>query len=298
MFAIKRLHFNIPGKTGEHGVIMTAYALKVLNLEKSTLTNEKDEKLFCKKHNCDKVFEKNRFVCKSCRSEKAKEYYQKNKLKINEKHSEYVKKNREEVKRYKSDYYYSNKEEISRKKSIYYQENKSSLKEKNTEYVNDNYEKIKEYKRLWFQDNKKKINSKRVEKYNNDTSFRIRDIVSKSIRQGLKLVGCTKNDESCGKYLDYTFNELKNHLESKFESWMTWDNHGVYRVETWDDNDVYTWTWQIDHIIPQSDLLYSSMEDENFKKCWSLNNLRPLSAKQNLFDGLTKVRHTCGGSND
>lgn len=27
----------------------------------------------------------------------------------------------------------------------------------------------------------------------------------------------------------------------------------------------------------------SSMEDEEFKECWALDNLRPLSAKQNLL---------------
>jgi len=27
------------------------------------------------------------------------------------------------------------------------------------------------------------------------------------------------------------------------------------------------------------------MEDENFKKCWALENLRPLSAKQNIIEG-------------
>ena len=28
------------------------------------------------------------------------------------------------------------------------------------------------------------------------------------------------------------------------------------------------------------------MEDDNFKKCWALENLRPLSAKQNIVDGV------------
>jgi hypothetical protein len=46
-----------------------------------------------------------------------------------------------------------------------------------------------------------------------------------------------------------------------------------------------------DHIIPQSKLQYTSMKDENFKKCWSLENLRPLSAKQNVIDGATRIRH-------
>lgn len=31
------------------------------------------------------------------------------------------------------------------------------------------------------------------------------------------------------------------------------------------------------------------MNEENFQKCWSLNNLRPLSAKKNIIDG-SKIR--------
>jgi hypothetical protein len=72
---------------------------------------------------------------------------------------------------------------------------------------------------------------------------------------------------------------------------MNWNNQGVYRPSLWDDSDSSTWVWQLDHILPQSDLPYTSMEDDNFKKCWALSNLRPLSAKQNLLDGATKIRH-------
>ena len=72
---------------------------------------------------------------------------------------------------------------------------------------------------------------------------------------------------------------------------MNWNNHGLYRKNIWDDNDPLTWTWQLDHIIPHSVLPYKSMEDENFKKAWALSNLRPLSAKQNLLDDATKIRH-------
>jgi 5-methylcytosine-specific restriction endonuclease McrA len=72
---------------------------------------------------------------------------------------------------------------------------------------------------------------------------------------------------------------------------MNWDNHGSYRKHTWNDDDSSTWSWQIDHIIPQSDLPYTSMAEENFHKSWALNNLRPLSAKQNLLDGARKIRH-------
>ena len=65
---------------------------------------------------------------------------------------------------------------------------------------------------------------------------------------------------------------------------MNWNNHGNYNPETWNDQDQSTWTWQLDHIKPHSKFRYLSMEDEEFKKCWSLNNLRPYSAKQNNKD--------------
>jgi hypothetical protein len=41
------------------------------------------------------------------------------------------------------------------------------------------------------------------------------------------------------------------------------------------------------------DVAYTNgwMADDNFKKCWSLENLRPYSAKQNQLDGITKIRH-------
>ena len=80
--------------------------------------------------------------------------------------------------------------------------------------------------------------------------------------------------------------DLKEHLEKQFESWMNWNNWGRYS-KSWDDNDQTTWKWQIDHIVPQSCLPYTSMEDDAFKKCWALDNLRPLSAKQNIIDGAT-----------
>jgi len=72
---------------------------------------------------------------------------------------------------------------------------------------------------------------------------------------------------------------------------MNWENRGTYNPNTWKDDDLSTWTWNIDHIIPHSLFNYTSLEDEDFKKCWSLDNLRPYSAKQNILDGSYKIRH-------
>ena len=42
---------------------------------------------------------------------------------------------------------------------------------------------------------------------------------------------------------------------------------------------------EIDHIIPQAYLSFSSFEDENFKKCWDLNNLQILIENENSSKG-------------
>lgn len=107
-----------------------------------------------------------------------------------------------------------------------------------------------------------------------------------------------KNNKSCLQFLPFSITQLKIHLEKQFEPWMTWKNWGKYNSKTWDNSDPTTWTWQLDHIIPQSSLPYTSMEDDNFRKSWALSNLRPLSAKQNLMDGVTKIRHSVDGKND
>src|ERR1700722_17696342 len=128
----------------------------------------------------------------------------------------------------------------------------------------------------------------------------MRERVSGCIRNALKKVGRNKNGETSTKYLPYSLETLKEHIEKQFNHpdnlvnekvWMTWKNWGLYRVDNWNENDVSTWTWQLDHIIPQTDLPYLSMTDENFQKCWALENLRPLSAKKNHEDGVRRTRH-------
>lgn len=123
-----------------------------------------------------------------------------------------------------------------------------------------------------------------------DIGFKLRLNFSSRVANFLRKFN-QKKSNSILKSLNYDMKTLKNHLEKQFESWMTWKNWGKYDIKTWNNNDNSTWTWQIDHIIPCSDLPYSSIEDENFKKCWSLENLRPYSAKLNVIEGSNRVRH-------
>jgi hypothetical protein len=141
------------------------------------------------------------------------------------------------------------------------------------------------------QNSKDRRRAQKKERYKTDPQYRNRSIVGRHIRAMLKSRGSSKGGKSFLPYVDWTPKLLCDWIASQFEPWMNWYNQGEYNPETWDDNDPNTWKWQLDHIIPQSDLPYASMEDENFKKCWVLSNLRPLSAKQNLFDGVNRVRH-------
>ncbi len=63
--------------------------------------------------------------------------------------------------------------------------------------------------------------------------------------------------------LGITLGELREHLEKQFDENMSWDNFGSY--------------WWVDKIIPCSKYRYSAPGE--FRKCWSLKNLRPLYKK-------------------
>lgn len=134
-------------------------------------------------------------------------------------------------------------------------------------------------------------NNSRKKRISNDPVYKLRMNVSSQIADALHKIGSSKQGESIMQYLPYTIEELKDHLENQFEPWMTWENHGRYNPKTWDDNDTSTWKWNMDHIMPQSDLPYTSMADENFKKCWALSNLRPYGAKPNVLEGVHRIRH-------
>lgn len=153
----------------------------------------------------------------------------------------------------------------------------------------------KKYKKIYYKNNKEKLLYYQREYLRKsrilNPSRKIRENISRSINYHLKKFNSSKMGNSIKKYLDYSVEELKEHLEKQFESWMNWDNYGNYVASKWDDNNLSTWTWQIDHIIPHSTFNYTSMADDDFKKCWSLDNLRPLSSKQNTLDGLIKTRH-------
>jgi len=196
---------------------------------------------------------------------------------------------RSDCKGCRKQYRLENIDSIKLQDKIFRNKHKNKRNNASKIYYANNIDAKKKYDKKYYLNNKKKIilnhNEHNKIKRKININFRLRSIISVAIGTGLKKQNSSKNNKSCLKYLDYTMQELKVHLEKQFEPWMNWTNHGKYNVNLWNDNDSSTYTWQIDHIIPQSKLLYISMEDESFKKCWALKNLRPYSAKTNLLDG-------------
>jgi len=119
---------------------------------------------------------------------------------------------------------------------------------------------------------KDRHNSKK--RFDNDPIYKIRKYTSNSIKRGLKRSGGSKLGESIMKYLPYSIDDLRTHIESKWEYWMNWSNYGSPKIGER--------MWQIDHVVPHSSFRYSSLNDPAFIECWSLNNLRPLEAFANM----------------
>ena len=95
---------------------------------------------------------------------------------------------------------------------------------------------------------------------------RIRDNVRKSILS--YITKGTKMNRKWQDILGYNTKDLCMHLQSQFDSKMSWDNYGSY--------------WHIDHITPVSWFKFTTPDCEGFKKCWAMKNLRPLEAKKNI----------------
>lgn len=94
---------------------------------------------------------------------------------------------------------------------------------------------------------------------------RIRNYFTAAICHSLK--GSTKGGRSWETILGYTADDLRQHLERQFAKGMSWDNYGE---------------WHVDHIVPVASFTFSSADDAEFKACWSLTNLRPLWAADNM----------------
>jgi len=180
-----------------------------------------------------------------------KRYYQKNKEKL---------KLREKLRG--PEYRKKNKKKISKRMREYYQKNREEIlkRHRNRLKIPINKEKKKECNRI-YEKKRRKINKR----------YCLNRNISLAIYKALKSKKAGRKWETL---VGYTIEDLIKYLEKLFDDKMNWDNYGSY--------------WEIDHRIPKSWFKYETAENEEFKKCWALENLQPLEkwlnrSKNNRF---------------
>ena len=149
----------------------------------------------------------------------------------------------------------SNKEFMSNKSKTWYENNKEHRKKYLKEYREKNADKIR----------KTKCNYEKNRK-SNDPLYKLISNFRTAIYQVLKENNIKKN----GHYfeiLKYTPEQLIEHLEKQFSDEMTWDNYG---------------DWHVDHKHPISLYNIKEIGDNEFMKCWSLDNLQPMWGNENI----------------
>ena len=197
----------------------------------------------CKNCNVDKdikEFYNGRNSCKKCCYESTKKY----KDNIN-------------YKEYQKDYHIKCKD--NGKKKQYSKIDRTKNKVKIKEYRDNNKEKNVIYSIGYI-----------YNKRNTDMLYNLKHNIACIIRAALKKKGYIKNDKTLA-ILGSSIEDFKIYFEKQFESWMTWENHGIYTGQ-------YNETWQIDHIEPIS----TGLTEQEIIKLNHYTNLRPLCSRLNL----------------
>lgn len=157
-----------------------------------------------------------------------------------------------------------NKETIALKQKLYKENNPEKVMETKQRWRTRNKDKANKLSSDWHKNNKEKVNAQRQKKRDSDKLFKLKGNLRTLLGNAFRRNGFSKSGKT-QEILGCSFGELKIYLESKFESWMSWNNYGLY-------NGTKQYGWDIDHIIP---LIIASKEEEMFK----LNhytNLQPL----------------------
>lgn len=108
------------------------------------------------------------------------------------------------------------------------------------------------------------------ERQKNDLKWCLNNRISSGIRESLK--NGSKNGRYWESLVGYSVEQLKKHLQKTIPEKYSWA-------------DFLSGDLHIDHRIPISVYNFDCPENLDFKKCWDLNNLQLLPAKENLSKG-------------
>ena len=136
------------------------------------------------------------------------------------------------TKEYSKEYYLKNKDRINAAHRKWRRKNWEFIKEWDREYYLKNKEQIDKSHRKWALNNKEKMNKSRNryvrKRIKTDLNYKLRMTLKVRLQQALK--GLNKSKRTM-ELLGCTIDELWTHLESKFTDGMTRDNHGTWHVD-------------------------------------------------------------------
>ena len=169
---------------------------------------------------------------------------------------------------------------IYHKKYHYDNKEKENLRVLN--YMNNNPDMVIKCRKNFYKNNKDKVllNNKisrekykeiRKENRRNNILLRLKENIGSNIRNSLRKNNFTKKSRTT-EILGCSKIDFKLYIESKFETWMNWNNYGKYNGE-------FNYGWDIDHIIPIS----SAKTEEDIIKLNHYTNLQPLCSYINRY---------------
>lgn len=186
------------------------------------------------------------------------EYRKKNADKIKELSRKYREEQADKIKESKKKSYIKNIDKERERSLNYFNDNKEKCLERQREYKKNNRDKLKQYQNEY--------NSTRIK---NDPLYRLKHNIRSLIRHSIKRNGFIKTKKT-HEILGCSVELFKQHLESQFESWMTWDNYGMY-------NGTPNYGWDIDHSIPSS----TAITEDDVIKLNHYTNLKPMCSYYN-----------------
>lgn len=228
-----------------------------------------------------------------------KQYYLKHRERKLKQRKQYDLEHKKEIKKYKKQYNLENRERISEQKKQYRLENREKVSEQqkirhkqwrkrnkeklaiqSKQYRLEHEEQIKQYRlehkkqrEQYHLKNREKILESRNKYQKNqrktNLKFNLRDKIRIVIWQSLK---GGKAGRKWQDLVGYTAGDLIKRLKSTMPLHYYW-------------SDFLNGKLHIDHIIPIRAFVFDKPEDQEFKDCWNLYNLRLLTVEENLKKG-------------
>lgn len=193
-----------------------------------------------------------------------KKYRENNKEKIKNKNIKYITGNKEKIKEISKKYYEKNKILIKSR----YNKTKELKRQEKLEYAKEYRKNNPNYQKEYYQKNKEKIKKQNIEnerkRLKEDYIFKLTKNIRSLIKQKIKNNNYRKTSKTT-EILGCSIENFKQYLESKFETWMNWDNYGKYNGEL-------NYGWDIDHITPTN----KANTEEELLKLNHYTNLQPL----------------------